>query len=436
MTTDDERERMCGMASVKECAQEAVAKNRDELIQLVMDLVRHPSTKGNELSAQTFFADKLRELGAEVDMFEPDLERLRQHPGFVTDRTSFAGSPVIGSVLKGAGGGKSMILCGHMDVVDPGDGAWTYGPFSPRYLDGKVYGRGACDMKGGIACNYMAVKSLRDAGIRLKGDVKILTTIDEEVGNCGMLALTEKGYSADGALVAEPSDEALTVSSAGSIWYKLHIYGKAAHGGSAYYGVNAIYKALPFISRIRDWEEERRLRLFGKARFYENLPVPFCIGVNMFHSGTMPAIVPEEAVLDGRIGISPLETTEEIMKEFEDMIQRVAQADPWTKEHPPLVEYHPSRWVSRSLDPDHPLVQTVKANYRDLKGVDPVMDGMKACSDSGTLQHYGHTPAFEFGPGPGTALHQTDEYVSAESLLNVTKVIAATLIDWCGVAEE
>lgn len=423
------------MTDLKERAIETVVKNQDELIQLVMSLIRHASTKGNELSAQSFFASKLRELGAEVDMFEPDIEKLRQHPGFVTDRTSFVGSPVIGSVLKGYGGGKSMILCGHMDVVDPGDGAWTNDPFSPSYADGKIYGRGACDMKGGIACNYMAVKSLQDAGIRLKGDVKILSTIDEEVGNCGILALMEKGYSADGALVTEPTDEALTVSSAGSVWFKLHIYGKAAHGGIAYNGVNAIYKALPFINRIRDWQEERRLRLFGKVQFYENLPVAFCTGVNMIHSGTMPAIVPAEAILDGRIGISPQETTEEVMKEFEGMIRGVAQADPWTIEYPPLVEYHPSRWVSRNLDPDFPLVQTVKANFHEVKGVYPVIDGMKACSDSGTLQRYGHTPAFEFGPGPGTTLHKTDEYVSAESLLNVTKVIATTLIDWCGVVE-
>ena len=423
------------MTDLKERVIEAVERNKDELVQLVMDLIRYPSTKGNEQGAQVFFASKLRELGAEVDMFEPDIEKLRQHPGFATSRISFEGSPVIGSVLKGAGGGKSMILCGHMDVVDPGAGVWTYDPFSPWCADGRVYGRGACDMKGGIACNYFAVKSLLDAGIRLKGDIKILTTIDEEVGNTGMLALTEKGYSADGALVTEPSSEALTVSCGGAVWFKLHVYGKSAHGGSSYDGINAIYKSLPFIERIRAWEEERRLRLFGKDQFYEGLPVPFCVGVNMLHSGTMPGIVPEEAILDGRIGISPRETAEEVMKEFEDMIRNVAQVDPWTKEHPPLLEYHPSRWISRKLDPGHPLVQTVRANYHALKDTDPIVDAMKACSDSGTLQFYGHTPAFEFGPGPVSNLHKTDEYVNIESLLNVTKVIATSLIDWCEVVE-
>lgn len=427
------------MTELKRRIHEIVEKNQDELVQLVMDLVRHPSVKGNELSAQKFFAEKLTDLGAIVDLFEPDINKLKDNPEFVTNRDSFEGSPVIGSVIKGSGSGKSLILCGHMDVVDPGSGAWTYGPFDPQVKDGKIYGRGTVDMKGGIACSYFAVKALQEAGVKLKGDVKILTTIDEEVGNCGMLALVDKGYTADGAIVTEPSDLALTLSSSGSVWYKLRVFGKAAHGGSSYYGVNAIYKAIPFITRIREWEEERRLKLFCKDEHYKELPIPFCVGVNKFHAGTMPAVVPEEAVLEGRIGISPSETNQEVTSEFIDMIERVAASDPWTSQNPPSIEILPSRWISRTISSDHPLVESVKDNFALLFGKQPKIDGMIACSDSGTLQKIGKTPAFEFGPGPMTTLHKTDEYVLIDSLINTTKIIASTLIDWCeldSISEE
>ena len=422
------------MENIKEKLDQAIENNEEALVRFLMDLVSHPSTKRHEESAQKFFAGKLQELGAEVELFEPEVAHMNTIPGYASDRDSFSGSPVVGSTIKGSGDGRSLILCGHMDVVEPGDGEWISGSaFTPYYVDGKVYGRGACDMKGGHACSYMAMKAIKDLGIRLKGDVHILASIDEEVGNCGILALLDHGYKADAAIVTEPTAERLTVSTAGAIWFKLHIYGKSAHGGSAYFGQNAIYKAIPFLNRIREWEEERRLRLFGKVKFYEDLQIPFCIGVNMFHAGDMPAIVPEEAVLQGRIGISPLETTEEVMNEFEEMIKGVAQGDPFTKENPPLVEYIPSRWVSHYLDEDSPLVELLGANYQATTGKAAVLNGFKAASDSGTIHRIGGIPAIDFGPGPDTVLHKTNEYIEVESLINVTKTLAKTIVDWCGV---
>ena len=426
------------MTDLKKRVEAVIDQNKEELEQLLLDLVSHPSTKRHELSAQTFFAGKLKELGAEVDLFEPDIQQMRaKYPGFATDRESYEDSPVLAGTLSGAGGGKSMILSGHMDVVEPGDGDWiTGGAFVPQVIDGKIYGRGACDMKSGHACSYMALKALKDAGIKLKGDVTVLATIDEEVGNTGIMSLLDKGYRADGAINTEPTAERITVSSAGSFWYKIHVYGRAAHGGASYFGVNAIYKAYPFVDRIRQWEEERRQELFGKVPFYEELIIPFCAGVNMLHAGKMQAIVPEEAVLEGRVGVSPLEDTEEVMERFKCMMMDVALSDPWTKEHPPLIEFHPCRWISHSLEPDHPLAQTVASNYQSVTGKEAEFNGFKACSDSGTMHRMFGIPTLDFGAGPDDTLHKTNEFISVDSLLNVTKVIATTLIDWCGVVEE
>ncbi|MDR1379687.1 MAG: ArgE/DapE family deacylase [Synergistaceae bacterium] len=426
------------MEQVKQKLKDTIAARKDEIVALARDLIRFPSTKGNEADAQCFYADKLRDLGAEVEIFEPDIEKMRKHPAFVSERETFAGSPVVAGVLKGTKSGKSgrsLILCGHMDVVDPGLGQWTHSPWDPVAQDGKLYGRGAVDMKGGTAAHYTAVKVIREMGIQLEGNVTILSTIDEECGSTGVLSLIDRGYRADAAICTEPVSLKVTVATTGSTWFKIKVFGKSAHGGVAYTGVNALYKAIPIIERVRSLEEERRLRLFGAVPIYNGSPVPFCAGVNKIEGGTWPAIVPAEVTLEGRVGLSPFEKLEDVQTELEEAIYSVAKADPWLRDHMPEISYYKSRWNSGCVPEDHAFVDTLREACKQVRGTSVEVAGMFACSDSGTLIQFGGTPTVDFGPGPQNMAHQTDEYVDIEDLVTTCQVIAVTLLDWCAYQE-
>lgn len=420
------------METIKQQIENALLTRQDELVKLAQALIRFPSIKGREAEAQNFFAAKLRELGADVEAFEPDVVKMRNLPGYVSERQDFDSSPVVAGVLKGLGGGHSLILCGHMDVVAPGVLPWTYGPWNPVVKEGKLYGRGSVDMKGGIAAHYMAVKVLLDMGLKPKGDIIFLSTIDEECGSTGILALLNRGYRAEAAICTEPVSLKITLATQGSTWFRIKISGKSAHAGVAYEGVNAIYKAIPIIERIRSLEEERRIRLHDRVPMFNQLPTPYCVGINMISGGTWPAMVPDEVVLEGRLGFSPLETPEEVRSELEATVHGVALADPWLKSHPPRIEYYQSRWNSGMIEKDHPFVQCLHKNQGLVLGKKEDFVGMFACSDSGSMVRLGQIPSLDFGPGPQQMAHKTDEYVLVEDLVKTAQIIALTIIDWCG----
>ena len=409
--------------------KKALEANREELVSTLQELIRHPSTKGNEESAQVCFAEKLRALGGDVDMWEPDIEAMRKIPHFYTDRESYKGSPVLAATFKGSGGGKSLILCGHMDVVPAVAEYWSMDPYAGILKDDRVYGRGAADMKGGIAANFIALKSILDAGIRLKGDVIVETSVDEEVGNTGILALCQK-YTADAAIVPEPTALEMNVATGGSRMYEISVPGKAAHVGTSYKGENAIYKAIPLINAIRDLQERRRIRLMDPL--YADRPIPFCTGVTMIKAGEWRATVPSEAVVTGRLGIAPSESMDDAMAELEDAIMSQAGADPWLRENPPKITYFPSLWQSGHIDVDHPLVRMIARNSREITGVEARVSGMSACSDSGTLIKVGNVPAVNFGPNTMEMAHQNDEFVDLPSLFACADITAQTIVDFCG----
>lgn len=408
----------------------SLEKNKNELIATTRELIAFPSLFGQEETAQHYYAGKLRAIGGAVEVWEPDIDQLRRHPAYVSSRESFAGSPVVVGAFRGSGGGRSMFLCGHMDVVPPGAGRWTVDPWGGILQDGRIYGRGAADMKGGLAANYIAVKSIVDSGLKLKGDVLVGTTVDEECGSTGALAIAVRGYRADGCIIPEPTGLEMNVASTGSVWFRVSVPGKSAHAGMSYKGVNSIYKAMLIIGRLRELEEARRIRLMHPL--YANHPIPFCLNVNTIKAGNWPAIVPAETVFEGRMGVSPVESIEEARKELEDTIGAVAASDIWLRDNPPVIEYLDCRWNSGMVEPEHPLCRLLQDKIAAVTGKPAQITGMGPCSDSGTFIRYAATPAVNFGPNAMTIAHQTDEYVDVESLYSTAQIIALALLDWCG----
>lgn len=180
----------------------------------------------------------------DIDVWEPSLKQLKQHPYFISDRLDFHESPNIVAKKTGEGGGRSLILNGHIDVVPEGNlKEWKYEPFQAAEVNGKIYGRGSTDMKGGNTALLFALEALHACDVKLKGDVLFQSVIDEECGGAGTLSAIMRGYRADGALIPEPTNMKLFIKQQGSMWFRITVKGLAAHGGTRYEGVSAIEKA-------------------------------------------------------------------------------------------------------------------------------------------------------------------------------------------------
>ena len=230
------------------------ALDTDACIKLAQDLVRVPSVTGNERAVQDLVALVLEEAGLQVDRFEADVSRLKTHPrfpGMEVERTE----AVLVAGLLGQKGERSLILNGHVDVVPVGDRqAWHASPWSAHIQAGRLYGRGACDMKSGLAVGISAAAALKKSGLPLRGRLTVQSVVGEEDGGIGTFAMAGRGYRADAAYVLEPTRLRLIPAQAGALSFRLRISGRSAHASVRYEGVSAIEKFELVEARLRQLE--------------------------------------------------------------------------------------------------------------------------------------------------------------------------------------
>ncbi|MBD0383249.1 peptidase [Paenibacillus sp. WST5] len=406
--------------------------HREEGTRLLQSMVRIPSTQGNEQEVQVLIADKLRGMGLDVDWWEPDGEVLEAHPFFYSPRSRFAGSPNVVGVMKGSGGGRSIILNGHMDVVPEGTREqWRDDPYSGKVENGKLFGRGATDMKGGVVSSLLAVEAIRGLGIKLKGDVIVQSVIEEESGGAGTLATILKGYKADAALIPEPTNLRIFPKQQGSMWFRIEVTGRSAHGGTRYEGVSAIEKSMAVVQHIRELEELRNARVVDPLYAHNPIPIPINIGV--IQGGNWPSSVPDTVKLEGRMGVAPEEKLEEAKEEMIRWMERLAEKDPWFEEHPAAVEWFGARWVPGSVDPEHALMGILGQQYREVRREEPVIEASPWGTDGGLLTLLGETPCIVFGPGLTHVAHYPNEHIVLDHMFEAAEMIALTLIHWCGL---
>ncbi len=405
-------------------------KTRERGIEILERLVSFPSVSGRESDAQNYVSEILENLSFSIDRWEPDFDELKKHPAFLSPRTSFSGSPNVVGVRKGCGQGRSLILNSHIDVVPPGNTGWEHDPWTPVRKGGLLYGRGASDMKGGAAAIYHALEGIRATGIDPRGDIIVESVIEEEAGGAGTLACVLRGYKADAGIVPEPSGMDIYPAAMGSMWFRITVKGKAAHGATAYLGVNPIEKAGTVIAALKRLETERTER--NRHPLYTHLPVPFCINIGTLRGGNWPSSVPEEAVMEGRMGVAPSETIEEARSVFEEAVGKAGADDPWLSANPPVVEWFGSCWSSGEIPQNHPAAESLTANIAEVTGKKPAVTGAPWATDAAVLIRYGNTPTIICGPGTGSMAHQTNEYISETDLLAYTEILAVTILDWCG----
>lgn len=403
------------------------------MLRFLDEIVAIPSLDGTpeEVAVQERVAKELRSIGMDVDLWEIDFAALRRHPSFSWEVERDRGLGVVGAT--GLGQGPSLILNGHVDVVPAGDERlWRFPPWRATVAEGRVYGRGALDMKGGLACGIYAARALCDVGIRLRGRLLIQSVIGEEDGGCGMLATVLRGHTADAAIIMEPTELAVAPAQAGALNFRITVPGASAHGCVREEGVSAIEKFFPVYQALIDLERRRNASaadpLFARYR----LPYGICVG--RVEAGNWASTVAESLACEGRYGVAVDEDLAAARHTLEETIAHAAQADPWLREHPPTVEWWGGQFAPARTPTDHPLVGLVASAYRDTTGTAATLEGMTYGADMRLLVNDGRVPTVMFGPGDVRNAHRPDEYVPLSDLEVVARTLVLTAIRHCGVA--
>ena len=404
----------------------------DELTAFLSDLVAVPSINGTdgENAAQQLVADMLNRLDMQVDVWDIDFDALRSHPAYSVECERTRGLGVVGAT--GRGQGKTLLYNGHVDVVPVDDPSyWHFPPWQGTLKDGRLYGRGALDMKGGLCCAIFAAKAIRDSGVTLKGRLFIESVIGEEDGGVGTLAAVQRGYKADGAVIMEPTRMVVAPAQAGALNFRVTIDGKVAHGAIRDEGVSAIEKFIPIHNALLQFEADRNAK--DHSRYFPGEALPFALNIGNVRAGQWASNVPESLVFEGRYGVAPGEDVDQARRDFEEVLRSTAARDPWLREHPLKLEWWGAQFLPASTPLEDPLVGCVTGAFADTAGGQPVLKGMPYGADMRLLVHQADTPTLLFGPGDIRNAHQPDEFVPVDDLLQVTRTLALSALRFCGV---
>jgi acetylornithine deacetylase/succinyl-diaminopimelate desuccinylase family protein len=385
-----------------------------------------------------FVADFLSELGFAVEGWD------------VGPSATFDAHPLIVARRPGTGGGRSIAFNGHVDVVPVGDSSgWSQDPFGGAIVDGRLYGRGAADMKGGIAAALWATRTALEAGLDPRGDISFHIVSDEEVVGNGTRAIVERAPVADVVVSVEPTELAMCVSEGGLVHFRIEVEGVEAHASTRYLsvhaggkragGVNAVEKAIKVIVALQELEREWAVTKSHPIlpAGYDTLLPGIIVGgpgggkdgrLNLFsNAGTTP----NYCSVEYNLWFYPDESFEDVKAEVESYVANVCRADPWLREHPPRFTWKIGHIYFPPLDLslDHPAVQAT-ARALEAVGLDPVPRGFGAATD---LAWYGERrlPGLICGPGRLEQCHVADEYIDTDALIQAAKVYGLLLADWC-----
>ncbi|MGH8826311.1 MAG: M20/M25/M40 family metallo-hydrolase, partial [Jiangellaceae bacterium] len=322
----------------------------DEIVRDLAELVAVPSVDGapGERAAQQWCADRLTELGLRVDCWEIDLDAAQHHPdypGMEVERSVATGGALgcVG-VLGDEAVTPALALCGHTDVVPPGDPAlWPRDPFTMHVEDdGVAWGRGTCDMKAGLVAAIGAVAAVRRSGVELAAPLAVHCVSAEEDGGLGAFATLRRGHTASTCVIAEPTSGDIVRANAGSLTFRIEVPGRATHGSTRTRGVSAIEKFEVIHRALHDLEAARNAE---KPDLFAHLDLPWPLSVGVVSAGDWASTVPDRLVAEGRYGVRPGESLEVAVAAFEAAVSRAAADDPWLADHPVRISWPGGRFA-------------------------------------------------------------------------------------------
>jgi len=389
-----------------------VERNRNSVVELARDIIRFDTTvpepgqrePRQDKDCQVYVASVLRKLGLSVDQWEPETDSLRELLSFIPGQ-NYKNRPLTVGVLKGKGGGKSLLMNAHIDTVpaDPVD-KWRHNPWGGEVEGDRLYGRGASDMKAGAAAMIKALQAIREIDVPLKGDVILEFVFDEELNGMGTAACVKRGYHAE---IKQPH------------W---------TEGGA----INAIEKTFLLLRALKELEADWQDRPDKRHKY---LSTPKIVS-SMIKGGQFACTYPEECdlVFDAQYLKTNADKTgwgSLVKKEVEEQIQRACESDSWLRGNRPTLS-----WVQAfppsEVDEREPVVEVVRRCAQDAAGITPSFAGNDSNDDCSYLITMGGVPSVSFGPGPLETAHAIDEYVSIESMVKVTKILALCVARWCG----
>lgn len=418
--------------------KEVLEENKDTYIRHLMDIVSidthdlgHGIAGGLEKPGQEYMEHLLKEMGADSVRRDPMTEEAIQEclARYQEGNTGhkYQDRFNVYAVFKGREEGRSLMFNGHIDTMPAGNETeWNTPPHTPTVKDGRLYGLGAADMKGGLMAAVMAVQLLKDAGVQLPGDVHITSVCDEEGGGNGSMAAIMAGERADGVVVCEPSSDELILAHMGFVFFRVEFEGKANHSGAKWKGVSAIDKALKVMRELDELEH-------GWLLTYKHplLPAPN-LNIGTIHGGSAGSTVAGSCIFETCIHYLPrLMSHDQIVEEFTDAVNRIADSDLWMREHRPVITMYQAGGAFEQ-DPADEFVTCFRKGYEEALDRPVRMVGSPAGCDSRLWRNIAGCPTMQFGPGRLEECHAVNEYVEIESYLESILIYGQLILEWCG----
>lgn len=412
---------------------DAVDQGFDEQLDFLCELIRFPSLRGQEHTAQDFWFDSLRRRSYAMDRWQVRVEDIQHHPGFSPVKVDYSNAiNVVGTHRPREEKGRSLILNGHMDVVPVGPlDMWTSPPFEPRIEGDWLYGRGGGDMKAGLAANLAVMDALRRLGYQPAATVHLQSVVEEECTGNGALACLLRGYKADAAVIPEPEDEMLVRANCGVLWFRVHVKGHPVHVREAGSGANAIEAAYRLIQALRRLEEAWNQRK-SQHRWFEDLEHPINLNIGKIEGGDWASSVPAWCSFDCRIALYPGIAAKDAAAEIEAAVREATRGDAYLSNNPPEIEWNGFFAEGYVLEPGSEAEAHLAAAHQRVFNRELEELVTPAYLDGRVFVLYGATPCLVYGPRTEN-IHGFDERVSLASLKQVTRTLALFTATWCGL---
>ncbi len=427
-------------SSIETRVMDYVAGRHERLYGLIAALVREASENtpptGKEGACQRYAASVLEAAGWMPELYEMSaVAGLTDHPLFAGGR-EYAGRPNLGARRKGTGGGRSLVLSGHMDTVPRGTQPWTRDAFGGQIEGNRLYGRGSNDMKAGVAMNLFVAEAVEELGLRLAGDLTVESVVDEEFGGVnGTLAGRLRGYVADAAVVTEPSFLRVCAAQRGGRTAHITFSGAGGVLSEGAYPSGAIEQVTHFLQDLPRFAAQRRDRVKPHP-LYAHHPDPVPVSVTKIFTAPWgtgePITTPEECKVELYWQLMPGETRADVEREFHAWFEQMMGSAPHLFRRRPALEF-PIRWLPGSaIDPAQPVVTELVECAAQVLHERPAVVGIEGPCDLYVFHEFG-IPAVLWGPRGGNT-HAADEYVELDSVVAAAKALLLFVCNWCGAA--
>lgn len=386
-------------------ARRLVEQARSELIELTQALIKTPTPNppGQEEQAALILKSKYDAEGLKAEL----IPESRGRANIVTR-------------LPGTGTAPSLLYDGHLDTVGPGDeSAWTDPPYSGIIKDGRLWGRGASDMKAGVAAEAMAAILAYRAGIELAGDLIVASTCGEEMDNLGAHTLRNTGQlkGVGGIIIAEPSANELFIAEKGTLWVEITTFGRTSHGSAPHMGINAVEKMLDLLADLRYFRSsDDKHPLLGEGT----------ASLNILNGGFKTNVVPDRCTAIFDIRTVPGRSHQDIVTALKTKLEQVHTADKDFRAELKVIKDLPSVSTPESDN----LVRLAQTVSRELWNREAKVGGISGYTDAAVLTPGTNIPFLIFGPGEMATAHQSNEYVDIEKLTDATVFLLLLAATW------